>query len=151
MPNFKPTWTPVRDFVDSNTGVCVRVNKTNHQIPQYSFETGRLRDVGNPKSFIPFLLVRVDREDVTSGKTDDTHIEVLHELLDTATDWAEEEISATSDKFREKRERQASAGDEDSGYAVQQVSRENRGNRRRQSVSTETVPPSEPAPASAAA
>lgn len=150
MSTFKPTWTPAKDFVHEGTGVCVRVNQTNHQIPQHSYEIGRYRDQDDPKSFIPFLLVRVNRDDVTSGKLDSSHLDAVYDMIELAEEWSEQVISAAADKFREKREKQEN-DEQAPEYVVQRVSRESRGNRRRQSVPTVSAPPSEPAPASVAA
>lgn len=91
----------VREFVDANTSIAVRVQRTQAFRPYYSIVIGRFVSHENGESFVPFLPVRTDCK-LAKVESITNHSKLVAALVQEATEWIQERCQEREDEIIEQ-------------------------------------------------
>lgn len=96
----------VKEIIDANTRIAVRIQKTERYRPYYSMTVGKFVEHENGESFVPYIPVHVDTHLAKVEKVSD-HSKLVAEMIREATDWIREACQKREDEIiAEKQERE---------------------------------------------
>lgn len=90
----------VKEFLDANTRISVRIQKTFGFRPYYSLVIGRITEHEDGETFVAYLPLRVDFIN-SKIKNLSAYDKVIAELVREATEWARNEIQTRENEILE--------------------------------------------------
>lgn len=105
----------VKEFVDANSRIAVRVQKTEKYRPQYSLVIGKLAEHENGTSFVPYLPVIVV-VNLAKVQTISDHSKVIAEMVHEATEWVRTACQQREDEIIEEQKKKYAEQDARQGY-----------------------------------
>jgi len=105
----------VKEIIDGNTHIAVRIQKTERYRPYYSLVIGKFVEHENGESFVPYIPVHVETHLAKVEKTSD-HSRLLSEMIHEATEWIRDQCQAREDEIiTEKQKREQTQIDRQKG------------------------------------
>ena len=100
----------VKEFIDANTRIAVRVQKTEKYRPHYSMVVGKLVEHENGTSFVPYIPVIVTTNLAKVQNITD-HSKVIAEMIREATDWIRDACQKREDEIIDEQNKKYAAQD----------------------------------------
>lgn len=86
------------EFVDANTRIAVRVQRTQAFRPYYSLVIGRFVEHDNGETFVPYLPVRAEVE-LAKVQSIQDHTKLVSGLVADATEWIRTKLQEREDEI----------------------------------------------------
>lgn len=105
----------VKEIIDANTRIAVRIQKTERYRPYYSLVIGKFVEHENGESFVPYIPVHVDTHLAKVEKVSE-HAKLIAQMVSEATDWIREKAQLREDEIiDEKQKREQTQMDRQKG------------------------------------
>jgi hypothetical protein len=105
----------VKEFVDANSRIAVRVQKTEKYRPQYSIVIGKLAEHENGTSFVPYLPVIVVTN-LAKVQSITDHSKVIAVMVQEATEWVHKACQDREDEIIDEQKKKYEEQDSRRGY-----------------------------------